>query len=1204
MSSVRRQYRLVWLVVLVVLSVAPAGWSQVITGEIDGNVTDPSGALVPGATVTITDLSTKQVARRLKSDEHGVYTASLLAVGDYTISAEAPGFEKTEIAKVTVNVGDAVTTNIRLKAGSDNETVTVEASSAAPNTETPENSAVINESQMKELELNTRNFEQILTIQPGVSYTGPDQLSSGLINAQGAANPASLSVNGLQPTQLSFNFDGADTLDKITIAQSVLFPSIDAINQIKVLRDSYGAQYGGGGSAQVLIVSKAGGSTFHGDAYFFFRNQYLNANNFANLITNPELPRPPIRYNDFGFTLGGPLYIPHLVPKGSSKTYFFYSEELRRIQTNPTQNIANYPTLAEANGYFPAPVCVPSGTAGAVATINGVSACTTANQTGFVTPAVANSPFPGNPYQVPASAFNPVSVEYLKDLILPAEGIQQPNSALTASSVELNEKSTQNSNQILARIDHQFNSRLSGFFRYIIDPYHQVVPDGYNETDGFPGVNTENVYTYGENFLGHGTFTLTPNTVLDFGYSYLPYEIKTQVIGFAAAANSPDVQVTLPYANTTGRVPTLNIGGGSWGPAGPVRTLNHTQQMFENTTKQLGRHTLQFGFNFEHYYATTNQGTLNSGQFLFSSNGVPYTAANATKAGVPATLPYTQSFAQFLTGTVGSFTQESIDPVSHISSNLTEAYIQDGWRVRPHLTLQAGMRWSVYGQPYDRDGHLGAFEPTAYNKAQAPAFNTSSKSDGYECLPGTTDTNCAGVASNPNYNPLNGIVQGGVNSPYGQALSRRSFTNFAPRVGFAYDVFGNGKTSFRGGFGIFYNQIANTIAEQQVQGNPAYVKTVTFNATSFASPGAGVSPTAIPLTVSGASPNWTTPYTESYSLDIQQQMDPTTVVTFAYVGNKTFHLQGVVDANQPLPGEYSATTGNGIVANTAAGAAMLNPVRPYLGYETINYFDTRFFADYNGLQVGLIKSFAKARGAHLVVNYTWSKALANSRGFSSAPQNTYDLSTEYGPTSSDRREIFNTALAYTLPFYREMKGFKGKALGGYEVAAIIQAVSGTWLTPTFTQSDPAGQGWQFGISDSVTRPDQNGNPNLHAPHTPGGEYFNAGKPATDPPPAGTVPLTASGTLATYSLVPTGEYRPGDARVGTILGPGYQVWNLAVYKNFDLPEQFRFQFRVEGFNAFNHVNPSTVNAAYNNTDFGEVTAYRDNRQLQLGAKLYF
>lgn len=1144
---------------LLSMLVVPAMWAQNITGEIDGMVTDTTGAIIPDATVTITNLATKTVARTVKSSSKGVYTAPLLAVGDYSISVQAPGFETSNIPIVTLNVGETLAENATLKPGNVDEAITVNANTVAPDTQTAENSAVITSLQMQELALNTRNFEQILAVEPGVSYTGPDQLSPGLVAAGGASNPHSLSVNGLQPTQLSFNFDGADTLDRVTIAQSALFPSVDSINQIKVLRDSYGAQYGGGGSAQVLIVSKAGGSQFHGDAYYFFRNQYLNANNFLNLIATPQVPRPPIRYNDFGLTIGGPLYIPHLYPKGQSKTFFFYSEELRRIAEFPVSTQSNIPTLAEANGYFRTPVCDPNGVT--------KDPTTGAKYTCAATPYTTKSPYPGYNYQV--KTISPLAQEYLKDVILPSLALQQPNDPEVANTVVLSQKSTTSSNQILARIDHQFNDRFSVFFRYIFDPYHLSSPNGYNQANSWPGVNKSNIYTYGENFLVHGTFTATPTMVLDFGYSYLPYEIKVTPVGFAAQANSPDVQVNLPFPNTTGRIPAMTINGGKLGPIGNLRELNHTQQVFENTTRQIGAHTLQFGFNYEHTYSTSNQGDTNAGLFAFNSGGPALASAN---------VPFETHFAHFLTGVADSFEQSTLDPYALISQNLYEAYMQDSWRATNRLTLQAGLRYSAYGQPYDRAGHLGVFQPQAYSRSQAPVI----ASDGSECLSGVKNSACKGLTPNASYNSLNGIVQGGTNSPYGRAITRRTFLNFAPRVGFALDVFGDGKTSFRGGYGIFYDQVANVIPQDEVYGNPAYVQTIQFVAPADdASPATGASSSTLPLPISGTDANWHTPYTQSYSLDVQQQLAPSFVMTVAYVGNKTFHLQGVDDINQPLPGQFAATI-NPIQINNQVQGQAVNQVRPYLGYGPINFFDTRFFADYNGLQVSLLKSFAKARGAHISASYTWSKAMANSKGFTVAPQNTYDLSSEWGPTTSDRRQIFNASLVYLLPFYREQHGFRGKLLGGYEVSAIVSAVSGLWYTPQLTQRDPAGQGSLGPNSDAPQRPDQLGNPNLHAPHTVY-QYFDT---------------------SVFQLVPAGQFRPGNSKVQTILGPGYQNWNVTLDRNINFPENLRLQIRVEAFNLFNHVNFNNVDANFNNPDFGAVTSVRDNRQLQLGAKLYF
>jgi hypothetical protein len=302
----RSGYRLSAAFLLVSWMVIPMA-AQNITGEIDGTVTDSSGASIRTAQVRVTNTDTKEVVRTLTTNQHGDYTASSLAPGTYSVMASSAGFVSSTATGIAVTVSDTLTVNLRLNPG-DSETVTVVASPLAPNLETNENSSIISNAEVKELALNTRNFEQLLILEPGASYGGPDELTPGMISPSGAANNHQISINGLRPSQLTWLLDGADMLNHSGLQQVAMFPSIDSIAEAKIIRNGYGAQYGGGGSAQVLLVTKAGGASYHGDAYYFWRSQYLNATPFFNLLSNPPQPKPPIKYNDFGYSVGGPLH--------------------------------------------------------------------------------------------------------------------------------------------------------------------------------------------------------------------------------------------------------------------------------------------------------------------------------------------------------------------------------------------------------------------------------------------------------------------------------------------------------------------------------------------------------------------------------------------------------------------------------------------------------------------------------------------------------------------------------------------------------------------------------------------------------------------------------------------------------------------------------------------------------------------------------
>ncbi len=1131
--------------------------AQEVTGTISGTVTDPSGASVKGAVVTLTNTDRGQDVRTLTTNAAGFYTGTTLPLGTYTVKISAPGFNTASITQLVLHVNDALTLNRSLVVGSADQQVSVKADAVQLNFQDATSATLISGTQVRELALNNRNYEQLVALQPGVSYGGGDQLYIGLSNPSGETNAVSFSVNGNRNSANNWTLDGADNVDRGSNLTLLAYPSVDAIAEFKTLRGNFSAEYGRSASGQIDVITKSGTNQFHGGAYEFYRNNVFNANTYFNKLNGVK--RPVLRYHDFGYTVGGPVWIPK-VYDGRSKTFFFFSQEFRRVITYSTFTNFGVPTLAERQGNF-----------------GNVLVCASVDQT------------TGNCKTAPTSqitTIDPTAQAYLKDVYagIPAPGGTDGHTLVT------NQRNLYNQTQEIVRIDQAFGSKVTAFFRLINDKIPTIEPGGLFSGTGYPGLQTTSTNAPARTYLGHATYIITPKLVLDAGYGFSSGAIISDPTGQILSTNSPDIKPTLPFPVALARIPALTFTGAQGiGGFGPYRDYDRNHNVFGNISKVFGQHSLRLGATYNHYQKTENAGGGNQGTFTFSNagaiplcKGTPPTNPPCAPSAPQVAFNYQQAFANFLTGNVSNFSQTSLDLTPNVQNNSIEAYAQDDWKATPRFTLNLGVRYSFFPQPVDKSHLLTTFDPALFKAANAPTIDTS----GNLCIAGAP---CTGKTSpNPTYDPLNGISINGRTSPYGDKVGKADHLNFAPRFGFAYDLLGNGRAALRGGYGIAFDTALYGIYEQNIFANPPYVQSPSIPNTSFSNPAAGTAKLNInPTVLHSTATKFTTPYSQQFSLDLQTQLTSSLLLDTGYFGDLGRHLIGIVDLNEVPAGAYLGAglkdaSGNPVLQINTSNTPLLNQLRPYKGYNALNTIEPWFSSNYNSLQVSLQKRFA---GNSLFdVNYTWSRALTNAQSDrSSAPQNTYDLLSEYGRSSLDRKHILTANFVYELPFLREQKGIVGKTLGGWEVSGIVSMNSGLPFTATISNGqDPGGLGI-LGASAAGPRPDQVADPNSGPNRHTFLHWFNT---------------------AAFAAVPAGQARPGNERRGTINGPGFQRWDLALYKNIKVAEGSSFQFRAETFNTFNHTNFDSISTSTTSGVYGQVTAVRDPRIMQLGLKFNF
>jgi hypothetical protein len=1113
------------------------------TGGIEGTVTDSSASVVPGVAVMATN---GVVTKTVTTDEKGEYKLLDLPAGTYTVSITLAGFQDFKSENLVVSGGQTTHLDATLVAATVASSVNVSGSTVAQvETETSQLAGTLSTKEITTYQLNGRNFTQLIALAPGVSnQTGQDE---ALVGIKGSVK---YSVNGGRTEYNSYDVDGGDILNASINKSSstlIVYPSLDAIGELQVLTSNYGAMYGRSASGTILVTTKSGGSAYHGDAYLFFRNNVMNARNFFD-----ETQQAPLYQKyDPGGTIGGPLYIPGVYNVKKEKTFFFFSEEYRHDKEPITINQA-VPSAQEHNCQLavnPSAACLNPPNPGIYADFSDVCPSASGGGTFSRTPGQPNyfpdcpsstlsvlgqqpTIFQNNlvPYGATAqTAVSPLAKNPISYYIQQLNFVPLPNSTTGCNSSIHSCYDTSPSllttyREELFRIDHNFTPTEKLYVHYIHDAYDTITgtPQYAFVANSFPTIQN-NLQGPGISVSAHLVSTLKNTFVNDLSMNYTTDHITITAIPGpgvptvnrpGSAPDSPGCpppsqQATcligslfgpynIPGFDFGGKVPGLVFQGteAAYGGHGfavdtgytPWKHSNPTYSPREDATWALHKHTLRFGVLF--IIAQRNEINPPVGADIGDVQGL------ATFNSTSNEFSTGNSWADFVLGTPKSFEQTSAQFKYYQRYKIAEPYFQDDWKVTSRLTLNLGMRVSLFGTYSEKNNQVYNWLQSEYNPALAaqvyvnPGFGGNGGSGQLVYTGSVNSQNPTGVPVP--LNPLaldphltNGVVQCGVSNVSSGIHVPPScmfghLFNPAPRIGFAWDPTGTGKTSIRGGYGIFFEHgtgnEANTGSLEGSVGN--YGNGGVIDMTQFTTgpnqltwANIGASGGAYPLNITQIPKQAVWPYVQQWNLSVQREIVPGLLGSIAYVGSKGTHLTAELQTNQLQPltaslnpyalgqpitlqdclPSYQAGTGIptftiGLVPGESLGT-VIDPTNPaYANLATacsgLNGTDPRAFANrgnslaptigsiyslqnianstYNALQVTLRKSSGPLT---LGVSYTYSHSLDDSSDRTSvAFVNAYDLNQNHASSDFDQRHLLNISYIYQLPF-RQMWNF-------------------------------------------------------------------------------------------------------------------------------------------------------------------------------------
>lgn len=1128
-----------------VMSLGSAAFAQVSTATISGVVRDPSGAVVPNASIVLHNADTS-VDNTTVTNKSGVYSIVSVQPGQYVLKATAPGFSSKQVDTFTVTVGQIVNEDFALSVGSESAVITVEGSNTQLETGNASLGVVIGAQQTNDLPLNGRNFTELLSLTPGVSSVNTAQNSGGGFSTPSAQTSDVIipAINGQGNRSNMFLADGMNDFDNIVSTYTVP-PIIDAIQEFKIVSHTDSAEYGGVLGGVINVDTKSGTNELHGSAWEYARNSIFDARSY---FLPTFQAKTPFSQNQFGGSIGGPVVLPKLY-HGKNKTFFFGAYQgFRFLQTS--DNALLVPTDAQLNGdesSWPTTIYNPFTTRADPAKPGQYIA----------------DPFPGN--KIPQSLIKPGLVAYAKFAYPQAGAVidSSGDNALDPTPI------TQNQNEWDIRIDQKIGTNDSAFFRY------SAINSVSGSSGGLPGAPTAGSLP-ARNWGGSYVHLFSPSLVLQVQAARI---LQQEHVNTLFSKSITDVQSQLGFTPTFGAgwIQNVNILPGisinSFSGASESLSYNDANDGYEyssHLSKTLGSHSLQFGGG----YTTLHFGSNNTvgGESFAAQNTADPMASDNVNTGDP--------FASFLLGVPNSaYRTNKISSTRH--GGYLDGFAQDSWKVTPKLTLNVGLRYDLtfippLGQNSLKAYHGGLsigdmdFTNGTYVLQSLPAACTAT-GDVAPCIPGDGTL------------PANVVVSSNAK------IAHNVYDNYGPRAGFAYKA--NSTLVIHGGFGIVYDNwaallqtIQNTggtwpdVGGQQnsnlnLPSSASPTPTVSYQAPFGASGNGGLAPTsATPFTQQNYfyDPHRKNPRSYQYNVGIQQQLNSDTTMTLNYVGSISRRLD--------VGGFY----------NTALTPGPGDPQTRSL-YPNIvptPYDRSTGASNFNGLEASLNKRFTN--GWSYSVAYTWSKTMDNGTdgffgGEGGVPQDPYNPAA-YGSHSVAGYDIpnnFSASLLYQIP-YGAGRGFSSDkpavnyVLGNWQVNNIFTAFSGVPFTPQVS-SDVA----NIGSGNSYETLDVVGNP--HLSHPTKEQWFNT---------------------AAYAV--PAAYTYGTAGRNSLRSAPSRNVDTSVFRQFPIGEGRQFEFRVEAFNLLNEVVLGGPNGDYNSgKQFGTINGTRNSaRQLQLALKFLF